>query len=244
MLLIPAIDLKDGKCVRLRRGEMDDVTVFSDNPVEVAERWVAEGARRLHIVDLDGARTGRPVHSRVIGEIVARHPDVPIQVGGGIRTDEGVQAYIEAGAEYVILGSKAVSAPHFVEDMCLEFPEHIIVGLDARDGRVAMNGWSKLSHHTVEDLAERFQNDGVSAIVFTDISHDGMMSGVNVDATVKLAQSVAIPVIASGGISSLEDIRALKAVEDEGITGAILGRALYEGAIDFAAAQQVADEDS
>lgn len=244
MLLIPAIDLKDGKCVRLRQGEMDDVTVFSDNPVEVAERWVAQGARRLHIVDLDGAATGRPVHSRIISEIVARHPDIPIQVGGGIRTDEGVQTYIEAGAEYVILGSKAVSAPHFVEDMCLEFPEHIIVGLDARNGRVAVDGWSKLSHHTVEDLAERFQNDGVSAIVFTDIGQDGMMSGANIDATVRLAQSVAIPVIASGGVSCLEDIKALKAVEDEGVMGAILGRALYEGALDLAAAQQLADSEA
>jgi phosphoribosylformimino-5-aminoimidazole carboxamide ribotide isomerase len=242
MLLIPAIDLKDGKCVRLRQGRMEDETVFGEDPVEVAQRWVDAGARRLHMVDLNGAFKGKPVNAVVIKAVAEAFPDLPIQVGGGIRDEETVQAYLDAGVQYVIIGTKAVSAPHFINDLCLEFPGHIIVGLDARDGKVAIEGWSKLSHHSVIDMAQRFEQDGVEAIVFTDIGRDGMMSGVNVDSTVELAQAINIPVIASGGITNIDDIRALCAVSEEGIMGAITGRAIYEGSLDLAAAQKLADE--
>lgn len=241
MLLIPAIDLKDGKCVRLRQGRMEDSTVFSDDPVAMAERWVQAGARRLHVVDLNGAFAGQPVNAQVIRRIAQTFPDLPIQVGGGIRDEQAIDAYLDAGVQFVIIGTKAVQEPHFINDLCLEYPGHIIVGLDAKDGRVAVNGWSKLSKHNVIDLAQVFERYGVEAIVYTDISRDGMMQGVNVDATVRLAQAIGIPVIASGGVSTLDDVRALCAVEQEGIMGAIIGRALYEGDIDLAAAQQLAD---
>jgi phosphoribosylformimino-5-aminoimidazole carboxamide ribotide isomerase len=242
MLIIPAIDLKDGRCVRLRQGRMEDETVFGDDPVEVAGRWVEAGARRLHMVDLNGAFEGRPVNARAIRSVAEAYPDLPIQVGGGIRDEETVQAYLDAGVQYVIIGTKAVSAPHFVNDLCVEFPGHIIVGLDAKEGKVAIDGWSKLSNHSVIDMAQRFEQDGVEAIVFTDIGRDGMMTGVNVDSTVELARAIHIPVIASGGITSMDDIRALCGVADEGITGAITGRAIYEGSLDLAAAQKLADE--
>ncbi|SCZ60942.1 1-(5-phosphoribosyl)-5-[(5-phosphoribosylamino)methylideneamino]imidazole-4-carboxamide isomerase [Thiohalomonas denitrificans] len=242
MLLIPAIDLKDGKCVRLRQGRMEDSTVFSDDPVAMAGRWVEAGARRLHLVDLNGAFDGKPVNGEIIRAIAETYPEVPIQVGGGIRDEETVQGYLDAGVQYVIIGTKAVNAPHFINDLCMEYPGHIIVGLDARDGKVAIDGWSKLSKHDVIDLAQHFENDGVEAIIYTDIGRDGMMTGVNVDATVKLAQAITIPVIASGGISSLDDVRALCAVSGEGISGAITGRAIYEGSLDFAEGQRLADE--
>ena len=242
MLLIPAIDLKGGKCVRLRQGNMQDETVFSDDPVAMAQRWVEAGARRLHLVDLDGAVQGRPINTEVIHRIVDAIPDVPVQVGGGIRDDDTIQAYLDSGVSFVIIGTTAVTEPHFVSDVCAEFPGHIIVGLDAKDGKVAIDGWSKLSHHDVIDMAQHFERDGVEAIIYTDISRDGMMGGVNVEATVKLAQSITIPVIASGGITNIDDVRALCAVQDEGIIGAISGRALYEGTLDLAAAQKVADE--
>ena len=242
MLLIPAIDLKDGKCVRLRQGRMDDETVFSDDPVAVAGRWVAAGARRLHLVDLNGAFAGRPVNAEVIHAIAEAYPEVPIQVGGGIRDEETIVAYLEAGVRYVIIGTKAVTQPHFVNDLCMEFPGHVIVGLDAKDGRAAVDGWSKLSRHDAVELAQQFEQDGVVSIVYTDIGRDGMMSGVNVEATVRLAESVHIPVIASGGITSIDDVRALCAVADAGIIGAITGRAIYEGTLDLAAGQKLADE--
>ena len=241
MLVIPAIDLKDGKCVRLKQGRMEDETVFSDDPVAMAARWVEAGARRLHLVDLNGAFEGKPVNADVIGAIVEAFPDLPIQVGGGIRDEDTIQTYLENGVRYVILGTQAVNVPHFVSDVCTEFAGHIIVGLDAKDGKVAIDGWSKLSGHDVIDLAQHFQNDGVEAIIYTDIGRDGMMSGVNIEATVKLAQSISIPVIASGGITNLEDIRRLCEVEGEGIMGAITGRAIYEGTLDFAEAQKLAD---
>jgi phosphoribosylformimino-5-aminoimidazole carboxamide ribotide isomerase len=241
MLLIPAIDLKEGKCVRLRQGRMDDSTVFSDDPVAMATQWVEQGARRLHLVDLDGAFAGKPMNMGVIEAIARTHPDVPIQVGGGIRDEDTVQAYLDAGVQYTIIGTKAVSAPHFVNDLCLEFPGHIIVGLDAKDGKVAIDGWSKLSHHDVIDLAQHFESDGVAAIVYTDISRDGMMQGVNVEATRRLAEAIHIPVIASGGVTNIDDIKALCETGEEGIQGAILGRALYEGTIDLGEAQALAD---
>ncbi len=242
MLLIPAIDLKDGKCVRLRQGRMDDETIFSDDPVAMAARWVEAGARRLHLVDLNGAFEGKPINGDVVHAIAEAFPQIPIQIGGGIRSEETVQNYLDSGVQYVIIGTKAVSAPHFINDLCLEFPGHIIVGLDAKDGKVAIDGWSKLSKHDVIDMAQHFENDGVTAIVYTDIGRDGMMNGVNVEATVKLAQSVNIPVIASGGITNIDDVRNLCAYEQEGITAAITGRAIYEGTLDFAAGQKLADD--
>jgi len=241
MLLIPAIDLKDGKCVRLRQGRIEDETVFADDPLDMAQRWVDAGARRLHLVDLNGAFAGQPVNAHVIHRIADAFPDVPIQLGGGIRDEDTVQLYLDAGVQYVIIGTKAVSAPHFINDLCLEFPGHIIVGLDAKDGKVAIDGWSKLSNHDVIDMAQHFERDGVEAIVYTDISRDGMMQGVNVEATVKMASEISTPVIASGGISTLDDIKALQAVAEEGIMGAIIGRALYEGSIDLAEAQKLVD---
>lgn len=242
MLMIPAIDLKDGKCVRLRQGKMEDVTVFGDYPLAVAGRWVEAGARRLHMVDLNGAFEGKPVNGAAIKAVAQAFPELPIQVGGGIRDEDTVQAYLDAGVQYVIIGTKAVSAPHFINDLCVEFPGHIIVGLDAKEGKVAIDGWSKLSHHSVIELAQRFEQDGVEAIVFTDIGRDGMMQGVNVDSTVELAQAIHIPVIASGGITNIDDIRALCEVHEEGIMGAITGRAIYEGTLDLAEAQKLADD--
>ncbi len=240
MLVIPAIDLKEGKCVRLRQGRMEDSTVFGEEPVEMARRWVEAGAERLHIVDLDGAFAGRPRNAGAIHAIVEAFPDLTIQIGGGIRDDDTVQAYLDAGVQYVIIGTRAVSAPHFVNDLCLEFPGHIIVGLDARDGKLAVDGWSKLSHHDVIDLAQHFESDGVAAIIYTDISRDGMMEGPNVEATAKLADNVRIPVIASGGVSSLDDIRSLAKGADAGIDGVIVGRALYEDAFTLEQARAAA----
>ncbi|MBF0218675.1 MAG: 1-(5-phosphoribosyl)-5-[(5-phosphoribosylamino)methylideneamino]imidazole-4-carboxamide isomerase [Gammaproteobacteria bacterium] len=242
MLLIPAIDLKDGKCVRLRQGRMEDETIFSDDPVAIAKRWVEAGARRLHLVDLNGAFAGEPVNHEAVHAIAQAFPDLPIQIGGGIRSEETIISYLEAGVRYVIIGTKAVKEPHLINDLSIEFPGQIIVGLDARDGKVATEGWSKLSRHDVVDLAQRFAADGVVAIIYTDIGRDGMMSGVNIEATVKLAQAINIPVIASGGITNIDDVRRLCEVSHEGIMGAITGRAIYEGTLDFAEGQRLIDE--
>lgn len=242
MQIIPAIDIKDGKCVRLRQGRMDEVTVFSDDPVAMARRWVEAGARRLHLVDLDGAATGNPVNADVIAKIVKAFPEMPIQVGGGIRNEESAEAYINAGVQWVIIGTKAASAPHFVSDLCAAYRKHIIVGLDAKDGKVAIDGWSKLSNHDVIDLAQHFERDGVEAIIYTDIGRDGMMQGVNLESTRALARAITIPVIASGGVSTLDDIRQLCAAAEDGIAGAIIGRALYEGDLDLVACQKLVDE--
>ncbi len=236
MLVIPAIDLKEGKCVRLRQGRMEEDTVFSDNPLEMVERWVDAGTERLHVIDLDGAMAGKPRNSDVIHSIREEFSDLAIQVGGGIRDEDTVQEYLDAGVSYVIIGTKAVSAPHFVNDLCLSFPGHIIVGLDAKNGKVAIDGWSKLSNHDVIDMAQHFERDGVDAIVYTDISRDGMMTGVNIPSTVALAQSIRVPVIASGGVNHMNDLDALAEVEQEGIMGVIIGRAIYEGDIDLAEA--------
>lgn len=242
MLLIPAIDLKDGACVRLRQGRMEDDTVFSDNPVEMAERWVDAGARRLHLVDLNGAFAGEPVNGEVIRAIAAAFPEVPIQVGGGIRDERTIEAYLDAGVEYVIIGTQAVREPAFVARACRSFPGHVIVGLDAKDGMVAINGWAEVTDRQVSELAARFEDDGVSAIVYTDIGRDGMLGGPNVAATVVLANTISIPVIASGGITDIDDIRALCDAESDNIMGAITGRAIYEGTLDFAEGQRLADE--
>ena len=242
MLLIPAIDLKDGKCVRLRQGRMDDDTVFSDDPVAVAGRWVDAGARRLHLVDLNGAFAGEPVNGDIVKAIAAAFPDLPIQIGGGIRSPEIIEAYLAAGVQWLIIGTKAVQEPQFVRDMCERFPGHIIVGLDARDGKVATDGWANVTDVDVTELAMQFQNDGVSSIVYTDISRDGMLQGVNVEATERLAKAISIPVIASGGITNLDDVRNLCQVASSGIEGAITGRAIYEGSLDFAEGQKIADE--
>ncbi len=241
MLLIPAIDLKEGKCVRLRQGRMEEDTVFSDDPVAMAGRWVALGAKRLHLVDLDGAFAGKPKNAGVIRAITEAFPEVDVQVGGGIRDEDTIQEYLDAGVRYVIIGTQAVTAPHFVEDVAMEFPGHIIVALDAKGSKVAIDGWSKLSRHNVVELAQRFESDGVEAIIYTDISRDGMLEGVNVEATAHLAEAIHIPVIASGGIRNLDDIRALGAVADKGIMGAITGRAIYEGTLDFAEALKLAE---
>ena len=242
MLLIPAIDLKDGKCVRLKQGRMEDDTVFSEDPVAVATHWVEQGARRLHLVDLNGAFAGEPVNGEIVKAIARKYPDLPIQIGGGIRSPEIIQAYLDAGVQWVIIGTKAVNEPEFVRDMCKQFPGHIIVGLDAKEGWVATDGWDNVTDVNVIDLARQFENDGVSAIVYTDISRDGMLQGVNVDATVRLAQSMSIPVIASGGITNLDDVRNLCGVADQGISGAITGRAIYENTLNFAEGQALSDE--
>jgi len=242
MLLIPAIDIKDGRCVRLKQGRMEQETVYHDSPEAVADKWIAAGARRLHIVDLNGAVTGKPVNADIIHNIVQKHPQIPIQVGGGIRDEDTIQTYLDVGVQFVIIGTRAVTTPHFVSDVCLEFPGHIIVGLDAKNGKVATEGWSKLSHHDFVDMALRFEEEGVSSIIFTDIGRDGMMNSINIDATIELCRNISIPVIASGGITNLDDIKGLCAVADEGIEGAITGRAIYEGTLDFTAAQKLADE--
>lgn len=242
MLIIPAIDLKDGKCVRLRQGRMDDDTVFDENPVAVAERWLREGARRLHLVDLDGAFAGEPRNAQVVGEICRVCGDVPVQIGGGIRSIETAQAYVDAGISYLIIGTLAVKDPEFVDRLCARFPGKIIVGLDANDGFVATDGWAEASSVTAVSLAHRFEHVGVSAIVYTDISRDGMMQGVNTAATAALADEVSIPIIASGGVSTMADIHSLGKELQRGIAGAIVGRALYEGTLEFSAAQALADD--
>jgi phosphoribosylformimino-5-aminoimidazole carboxamide ribotide isomerase len=242
VILIPAIDLKQGQCVRLRQGRMEDTTVFSDDPVAMAGEWVAQGCQRLHLVDLDGAFEGSPVNADVIEEIAGAFPDLPIQIGGGIRTVETVEAYLAAGVDYVIIGTQAVKKPEFVTELCAEFPGNVIVGIDAKNGMVAVQGWAEDSDQSAENLARRFEDQGVSAIVYTDISRDGMMQGVNLEATRLLAEAVSIPVIASGGVSHMQDIKDLNSVKDAGIEAVIIGRALYEGAISLKSAQQYIDE--
>jgi phosphoribosylformimino-5-aminoimidazole carboxamide ribotide isomerase len=242
MLLIPAIDLKDGACVRLRQGRMEDDTVFSDNPVEMAGRWVDAGGRRLHLVDLNGAFAGEPVNGGVIQAIAETYPDLPLQVGGGIRDEATIEAYLKTGVSYCIIGTQAVKEPEFVARACQAFPGHIIVGLDAKDGMVAINGWAEVTDQEVVELARRFEGDGVSAIVYTDIGRDGMLSGPNVEATAALANAISIPVVASGGITDIGDIRELCAAPTDNIMGAITGRAIYEGTLDFAEGQKLADE--
>ena len=243
MLLIPAIDLKDGHCVRLKQGDMDQSTVFSENPADMALQWVAKGARRLHLVVLNGAFAGKPQNYSAIRSILkAVGDDIPVQLGGGIRDLDTIEKYIDGGVRYIIIGTAAVKNPGFLQDACSAFGGHIIVGLDAKDGKVATDGWSKMTGHEVVDLGKKFEDYGVESIIYTDIGRDGMLSGINIEATVKLAQALSIPVIASGGLSNLQDIEKLCEVEDEGVEGVICGRAVYSGDLDFALAQARADE--
>ncbi|WP_027469816.1 1-(5-phosphoribosyl)-5-[(5-phosphoribosylamino)methylideneamino]imidazole-4-carboxamide isomerase [Deefgea rivuli] len=243
MLIIPAIDLKDGQCVRLRQGEMEGATVFSDDPASFVSHWLGQGARRMHLVDLNGAFAGKPKNLAAVKAILAEiKGEVPVQLGGGIRSLETIEMYLDAGIDYVIIGTAAIKQPGFLHEACDAFPGNIIVGLDAKDGMVATDGWAKITDHNVIDLAKRFEGYGVESIIYTDIGRDGMLSGVNIEATVKLAQALTIPVIASGGLTDLDDIRKLCEVADEGIEGVITGRAIYEGTIDFAKAQDLADE--
>lgn len=228
MLLIPAIDLKGGQCVRLRQGRMDEATVYSDDPAAFAKRWEDEGAQRLHVVDLDGAIKGQPMNLKAVEKIVAA-VKIPVQVGGGIRDEETVQHLLDVGVAYVIVGTKAITAPHFLHDLCLEYPRHILVSIDAKDGRVALNGWAKVTGHDAVEAAIHCERDGAEAIIYTDIAKDGMMSGFNAEATGHLARSVKTPVFASGGVSSMMDLKKLKELEADGVAGCIVGRALYEG---------------
>lgn len=243
MLLIPAIDLKDGHCVRLEQGDMNASTTFSEDPAAMARRWLDAGARRLHLVDLNGAFAGKPVNEGAIRDILAEVGDeIPVQLGGGIRDLDTIERYLDDGLEYIIIGTAAVKSPGFLKDACSAFGGHIIVGLDARDGKVATDGWSKLTGHEVVDLARKFEDYGIEGVIYTDIGRDGMLSGINVDATVRLARALTVPVIASGGLSSMADIERLCAVQAEGVEGVICGRAIYSGALDFSAAQARADE--
>lgn len=242
MILIPAIDLKQGHCVRLRQGNMDESTVFSDDPVAMAGKWVEQGCSRLHLVDLDGAFEGEPVNADIIEEICTSFPSLPIQIGGGIRKIETVESYLEAGVSYVILGTMAVQRPEFITELCSEFPGKIIVGIDAKNGKVAVHGWSENSEHSAQEMALLFEDEGVAAIVYTDISRDGMMQGVNVEATRLLAESINVPVIASGGVTDMDCIIKLNAVKSSGIEGIIIGRALYERTISLAEAQAYIDQ--
>jgi phosphoribosylformimino-5-aminoimidazole carboxamide ribotide isomerase len=243
MLLIPAIDLKDGHCVRLKQGDMEQSTTFSEDPAVMARKWVDKGARRLHLVDLNGAFAGHPRNEQAIRKILKEvGSEVDVQLGGGIRDLDTIERYLDAGLRFVIIGTAAVKNPGFLQDACTAFGGHIIVGLDAKDGKVATDGWSKLTRHEVVDLGKKFEDYGVEAIIYTDIGRDGMLSGINIEATVKLAQALTIPVIASGGLSSMADIEKLCAVESEGIEGVICGRAIYTGDLDFEAAQIRADE--
>src|SRR3954466_5040770 len=218
MLIIPAIDLKDGHCVRLEQGRMDSATVFSTEPGKAAAQWAAQGAKRLHVVDLNGAVAGKPRNESAVKDILAAlDSDIPVQLGGGIRDLDTIERYLDDGISYVVIGTAAVKNPGFLHDACYAFPGHIIVGLDAREGKVATDGWSKMTGHDVIDLAKKFEDYGVEAIVYTDIGRDGMLTGINIEATVALARVLAVPVIASGGLTCLEDIKALAAVEAEGI---------------------------
>jgi phosphoribosylformimino-5-aminoimidazole carboxamide ribotide isomerase len=247
MLIIPAIDLKDGKCVRLRQGRMEDETVFSDDPVAMAGQWVDLGARRLHLVDLNGAFEGTPVNGEIISSIAANHPQVPIQIGGGIRSAETIEAYLDAGVEYVIIGTKAVEEPEFVGNMCRKFPGHIIVGLDGLHGMVAINGWADVTDISVKSLALLFAADGIESIIYTDIGKDGMMTGVNLRATKNLSDSVSTPIVASGGVTDIKDIEEFLELEKltaGGVMGVITGRAIYEGTLDLQEAQLLCDQKS
>ena len=233
--LIPAIDLKGGHCVRLKQGRMEDATDYGDDPVAMARRWQSQGAKRLHVVDLDGAFAGQPENRTVVQSICAAL-DIPVQLGGGLRDLDAIEQALALGVQRVILGSVAVSNPELVAEACRRFPGRICVGIDAKGGMVAVHGWGDVTDVAAVDLARSFADAGVTAIIYTDIARDGMLAGPNIDETLKLAKSVAIPVIASGGVARLDDVLSLAAHLHEGICGAITGRAIYEGTLDFSAA--------
>ena len=242
MVVIPAIDIKDGRCVRLRQGDMNDATVFSEDPVAVARHWLELGASRLHLVDLNGARAGVPKNAAIIREICqAVGIDIPRQLGGGIRDMDTIERYLDDGIQYIIIGTAAVKNPGLVHDACAAFQGHIVVALDAKDGKVAVEGWSKMTGHDVIDLGHKFEDHGVESIIYTDIGRDGMLSGINLEATRKLARELRIPIIASGGLNDLESLRAVCALEEDGVMGVITGRAIYEGTLDFRAAVALAE---
>ena len=243
MIIIPAIDIKDGRCVRLRQGEMESATVFSEDPVGIARHWRDQGAKRLHLVDLNGARAGRPKNESVLRDIVKAVGDsLPVQLGGGIRDMDTIERYLDHGVRYIVIGTAAVKNPGFLNDACTAFQGNIVVALDAREGKVAVEGWSKLTGHDVLDLARKFEDQGVEAIIYTDIGRDGMLSGVNIEATRKLAKELRTPIIASGGINNLDDIRDVCALEADGVIGVITGRAIYQGTLDFKAARDLAEQ--
>ena len=242
-MLIPDIDLKDGHCVRLEQGDMNKATVFSEDPAAMARHWVNQGARRLHLVDLNGAFAGKPKNESAILSILKEVGDeIPVQLGGGIRDLETIERLLDDGLETIIIGTAAVKNPGFLQEACVAFGGHIMVGLDARDGKVATDGWSKLTGHEVIDLAKKYEDYGVEAIVYTDIGRDGMLQGINIEATLRLARAVSIPIIASGGLTNLKDIDDLCAIEDDGVMGVIAGRAIYNGNINLTEAQKYADE--
>ena len=243
MLIIPAIDLKDGRCVRLKQGDMNTATVFSDDPVAMAKHGAAQGAKRLQIVDLNGAIAGRPKYEKVIRDMIAAvGRELHIQLGGGIRDLDAIESYLDAGVTYVVIGTAAVKNPGFLSDACYAFPGHVIAGLDAKEGKVAVEGWSKLTGHDVADLAKKYEDYGIEALIYTDIGRDGMMNGINIEATFKLAQQLKTPLIASGGVNSLQDVQLVcEKLVPEGVIGAIAGRALYEGKLDLKKAQAAAD---
>ncbi len=247
MQIIPAIDFRNGKVVNLKQGQLEQTTTYSDDPVGMADHWVSLGTERLHLVDLDGAFQGKPVNNTAIAQIASNHPDLIIQLGGGIRSPEIIESYLNAGVDYVIIGTKAVEEPEFVGDMCRKFPGHIIVGLDGLHGMVAKNGWKEVTEISVKSLAMLFQSDGIESIVYTDIGKDGMMGGVNLHATRDLASTVTVPIIASGGVNDIGDIEALLETDrklDGGISGVITGRALYEGTLDLVEAIALVKNDN
>ena len=248
MLVIPAIDLKDGQCVRLRQGKMNESTVFSDSPLSMAGHWAEQGAKRLHVVDLNGAFSGNLVNSEIVASIVKSFPDLQVQIGGGIRNLESIKFYLGAGARFVIIGTAALNDPDFVAEACQIYPGKIMVGLDAVNGKVATEGWAEVSETSPIEVVNKFSEFGVQAIVYTDISRDGMMKGCNIEATVELARQSSIPIIASGGIAKLADIVDLKAATKTevgaNIIGAITGRAIYEGKLDLMAAQKYCNREA
>jgi phosphoribosylformimino-5-aminoimidazole carboxamide ribotide isomerase len=242
MKIIPAIDIQNGNCVRLKQGDFTKETIFHSSPIDMAQKWVDEGAERLHIVDLDGARLGSPINMAVISKICDKFPSIPVQIGGGIRDLETAEKYLSAGASFIIVGTKAVEDPNFIKILCSKFPKKVIVGIDAKNGEVATEGWLSISDKNAIDFAKIFENLGVAEIVYTDIEKDGMMKGLNIQATLDLAKNVKIPIIASGGVSCIEDIYKIGAYTKSGISGIIIGRALYEKKFNIEEAKKVFDE--
>mgnify|MGYP001380878439 FL=1 len=239
MKIIPAIDIQNGNCVRLKQGDFNQETIFHNSPLDMARKWIDDGAERIHLVDLDGARLGNPVNINIFSSICERFPDTPIQIGGGIRDIKTAEKYINSGASYIIIGTKAVEEPAFVKKLCDKFPGKIIVGIDAKNGEVATEGWKSISKKNVLSLAKEFESFGVSEIVYTDIEKDGMMKGLNIKATLNLAKNINIPIIASGGVSCIEDIIEISAHRESGISGIIIGRALYEKKFNIKEAKEI-----